>query len=44
MFLFADEQIKTQRLVGEVKDLNEALRTQHNQVEEVIEQASEELD
>jgi hypothetical protein len=26
-----------------VKDLNESLRTQHNQVEEVIERTSEEL-
>ena len=43
MFLFADEQVKTQRLEGEVKELNELLRTKHNQIEEVIERASEEL-
>ena len=43
MFLFVDEQVKTQRLEGEVKDLNEALRTQHNQAKEVTELASEEL-
>jgi predicted ATP-grasp superfamily ATP-dependent carboligase len=43
MFLFVDEQVKTQRLENEVKDLNESLRTQHNQTEEVTEQASEEL-
>jgi hypothetical protein len=30
MFLFVDEQVKTQRLENEVKDLNESLRTQHN--------------
>jgi hypothetical protein len=43
MFLFADEQVKTRRLEGEVKKLNEALRTKHNQIEEVTEWASEEL-
>jgi hypothetical protein len=43
MFLFADEQVKTRRLENEVKDLNESLRTQHNQAKEVIEWASEEL-
>ena len=43
MFLFADEQVKTRRLEGKVKELNEALRTKHNQTEEVTERASEEL-
>jgi hypothetical protein len=43
MFLFADEQVKTWRLEKEVKDLNESLRTQHNQAEEVIEWVREEL-
>jgi predicted ATP-grasp superfamily ATP-dependent carboligase len=43
MFPFVDEQVKTQRLENEVKDLNESLRTQHNQAEEVTERASEEL-
>ena len=28
---------------GEVKELNKALRTKHNQIEEVIKRASEEL-
>jgi hypothetical protein len=44
MPLFADEQVKTRRLENDVKDLNESLRTQHNQVEEVTDWASEELD
>ena len=43
MGLFVEEQIRTRRLEGEVKELNEALRTQHNQSEEVTERASEEL-
>ena len=43
MFLFVEEQVKTQRLEGEVKELNELLRTKHNQTKEVIERASEEL-
>ena len=43
MVLFAEEQIKTWWLEGEVKELNEALRTKHNQTEEVTERASEEL-
>jgi hypothetical protein len=43
LFLFVDEQLKTQRLENEVKDPNESLRTQHNQAEEVIEQVSEEF-
>jgi hypothetical protein len=43
MFLFVDEQVKTRLLEGEVKKLNEALRTKHNQIEEVTEWASEEL-
>ena len=43
MVLFAEEQIRTQQLEGEVKELNEALRTKHNQTEEVAEQVSEEL-
>ena len=43
MFLFVDEQVKTWRLEGEVKELNEALRAKHNQTEEVTERASEEL-
>ena len=43
MVLFTEEQIRIQRLKGEVKELNEAQRTKHNQTEEVTEQASEEL-
>ena len=43
MVLFADEQVKIWRLEGEVKELNEALKTKHNQVEEVTERVSEEL-
>ena len=43
MVLFVEEQNRTQRLEGEVKELNEALRTHHNQFEEVTERASEEL-
>ena len=43
MVLFAEEQIRTQWLEGEVKELNEALRTKHNQTKEVTERASEEL-
>ena len=43
MVLFAEEQIRTRRLEGEVKELNEALRTKHNQTEEVTERVSEEL-
>jgi undecaprenyl pyrophosphate synthase len=35
--------VKTQRLEGKVKDLNETLRTQHNQAEEVTERVSEDL-
>ena len=42
MVLFVEEQIRTRRLEGKVKELNEALRTKHNQTEEVIERASEE--
>jgi hypothetical protein len=40
---FADEQVKTRRLEGKVKDLNESLRTQHNQAKEVTEWAIGEL-
>jgi len=40
---FAKEQIRTQRLEGKVKELTKGLRTKHNQTEEVIERASEEL-
>jgi len=40
MVLFAEEQIRTQWLEGEVKELNEALRTKHNQTEEVTEAGS----
>ena len=36
-------EIRTRRFEGEVKELNEALRTKHNQTEEVTERASEEL-
>jgi len=43
MVLFAQEQIRTRRLEGEVKELNEALRTNHNQTKEVTKRASEEL-
>ena len=43
MFLFADEQVKTRWLEGEVEELNEVWRTKHNQTEEVTERASEEL-
>ena len=43
MVLFAEEQTRTRRLEGEVKELNEALRTQHNQSKEVTERAGEEL-
>ena len=43
MVLFVEEQIRTQWLEGEVKELNEALRTKHNQTKEVTERASEEL-
>jgi hypothetical protein len=43
VFLFEDEQVKTWRLEGEVKELNEALKTKHNQAEEVTERVSEEL-
>jgi len=43
MVLFAEEQTRTKRLKGEVKELNEAPRTKHNQTKEVIERASEEL-
>ena len=43
MVLFVEEQTRTQWLEGEVKELNEALRTQHTQSEEIIERASEEL-
>ena len=43
MVLFAEEQVRTQRLEGEVKGLNEALRTKHNQTKEVTERPSEEL-
>ena len=43
MVLFAEEQTRTRRLEGEVKELNEALRTQHNQSKEVTERASKEL-
>ena len=43
MVLFAEEQTRTRWLESKVKELNEALRTQHNQSEEVTEQVSEEL-
>ena len=43
MVLFAEKYIRTQQLEGEMKELNEALRTKHNQTEEVTEWASEEL-
>ena len=43
MVLFVEEQIRTQWLEGEVKELNEALRTKHNQTKDVTERASEEL-
>ena len=43
MALFAEEQIRTRRLEGNVKELSEALRTKHNQTKEVTKQASEEL-
>ena len=43
MVLFVEEQIRTRRLEGKVKELNEALRTKHNQTKEVTERASEEL-
>ena len=43
MVLFAEELVKTQRLEGEVKELNEALRTKHNQTKEVTKGESEEL-
>ena len=35
--------VKTRQLEGEMKELNEALRTKHNQTKEVTEQESEEL-
>ena len=41
--LFVEEHIRTRWLEGEVKELNEALRTQHNQTEEVTKRASEKL-
>ena len=40
---FAEEQIKTWLLEGEVKELTKALRTKHNQTEELTERASQEL-
>ena len=43
MVLFVEEQIRTRRLEDEVKELNEALRTKHNQTKEVTKQASGEL-
>ena len=43
MVLFAKELIRTQQLEDKVKELNEALRTKHNQTKEVTERASEEL-
>ena len=43
MVLFVEKHIRTRRLEGEVKELNEALRTKQNQTEEVIKRASEEL-
>jgi len=39
MVLFAEEQIRTQWLEGKVKELNEALKTEHNQTKEVTERA-----
>ena len=43
MVLFVEEQIRTRRLEDEVKELNEALRTKHNQTKELTKRASEEL-
>ena len=43
MVLFVEEQTRTRWLESKVKELNEALRTQHNQSEEVTGQGSEEL-
>ena len=43
MVLFVEEQIKTRWLKSEVKELNEALKTKHNQTKEVTKRASEEL-
>ena len=43
MVHFAEEKVRTQRLEGDVKGLNEALRTKHNQTEELTKWASEEL-
>ena len=43
MFLFVDEHVKIRWLEGKVKELDEALKTTHNQAKEVIERASEEL-
>ena len=43
MFLFADKHVKIRRLEGKVKELDEALKTTHNQAKEVTEQASKEL-
>ena len=43
MVLFVEEQIKTRWLKSEVKELNEALKTKHNQTKEVTERVSEEL-
>jgi len=43
VFLFADKHVKIRRLEGKVKELDEALKTTHNQAKEVIERASEEL-
>ena len=43
MVLFVEEHIRNRWLEGEVKELNEALRTKHNQTKELTERASEEL-
>ena len=43
MVLFAEEQIRTRWLEGKVKELNEALRTKHNQTEELTKRVSLEL-
>ena len=40
---FAEEHIRTRLLEDEVKELNETLRTQHNQFKEVTKRVSEEL-
>jgi len=37
MVLFVEEQIRTQWMEGEVKEHNEALRTKHNQIEDITE-------